>query len=134
LPCDAGRIAAFLEKAGFINHADSCGSGQIVGQIGSQLVTQDIGIPVGAAEQVLKAIRIGMATNFGQLPTILAFSGAQQAGQISHGARVRVGTGKYGSNPTFNLGPVDIPDLHIKQVKLGGWTLGRFIYHRYLRG
>src|SRR6266508_1818727 len=68
----AGGMAAFLEKASFINRAYGSTVSQIVGQIGAQTVTQCIGIPVSAAKQVLKAIRIGVAADLGQLPAILA--------------------------------------------------------------
>jgi hypothetical protein len=83
---------------------------------------------------MLKAIRIGVAALLGQLPAILAFGWGEQSSQIGQSARSRVGTGKDGRNPAFNLSPVDIPELHIEQVKLDGRMLGWFIDHQLLRG
>jgi hypothetical protein len=134
LACHAGGMAAFLEKASFINHAYGSTVSQIVGQIGAQTVTQCIGIPVSAAKQVLKAIRIGGAADLGQLPAILAFGRTEQSGQIGHSALSRVGTGKERPNPAFNLSPVELPHLHIGQVKLDGRMLARCIDHQILRG
>src|SRR5262249_34475347 len=65
------RMPAFLEKPGLINDSHSITIGQKVSHIGSQPVTQHIRIPVGAAEQMLKAIRIGVAADLSQLPAIL---------------------------------------------------------------
>src|SRR5215208_6698348 len=68
LACHASGMATFLEKASLINHSHSISIGQIVGHIAAQFVAQQIGIPVRAPKQVLKAIRIGVAANLSQLP------------------------------------------------------------------
>ena len=62
------RQGSILEKATLVNHTDRIRISQIVSDIGAQPVTQDIGIPVGPPEQVLKAIGIGRAGDLGQAP------------------------------------------------------------------
>ena len=111
-------MGAFLEEAGFIKHPHGIWLGEIVRDIGAEAVAECVGVPVGATEQVLKAIGRGVARDFSQLPAILAFHRAEQSSEIGDGTSASLGAGKERANASLNVTPIDIPDLHIKQIDL----------------
>lgn len=75
---NTSRVQTFLQKASFINDTNSIIS-QVVGDIAIQAVAQRISVPIGTTEEVLKAIRIVVTTDFGELPTILALGKTVQS-------------------------------------------------------
>jgi hypothetical protein len=46
---------------------------EVVGDVGGQVVADGVGVPVGATEQVLDRIGVGVAGVFGQLPALFVF-------------------------------------------------------------
>jgi hypothetical protein len=50
-------------------------------EIAARRIAHGIGFPAGAAQQVLEAIRSGLATDLGQLPAVFALGGTQQTSQ-----------------------------------------------------
>ena len=70
-------------------------------------------MPIGATQQMLKPIGGGIAGDVGELPAILAFGGAQQAGSIRHGSFVWLGPGKHRANALGQIIPIIFPGLHI---------------------
>jgi hypothetical protein len=59
-------------------------------------VAHGLGIPVRAAEQVLEGVGVGQAGRFGQLPTVFALDGTQEALEVGTGAGARRRVGKMG--------------------------------------
>jgi hypothetical protein len=76
------RVGPLLEDAGLIDHQHAGGVAQFLAHVGLQVVAHGIGVPFGAVEQVLEAVRGGVSGVFGQLPPILALEGAEQAGEV----------------------------------------------------
>ena len=48
-------------------------------------IAHGLGVPLRAPEQVLKRIRVGQAGRFGQLPTVFALDGTQEALEVGGG-------------------------------------------------
>jgi hypothetical protein len=57
LPLHPGRLAAFLDEAGLVQHAHRARVAQVLHDIGLQVVTDRVGIPVCPAEEVLHPVR-----------------------------------------------------------------------------
>ena len=71
---DTSRMDTFLEKTGLVDHTNRVSVGQIVSHRAKEQVTQAIWLPLGPPEQMLKAVGIEVARDFGQLPTGFTFS------------------------------------------------------------
>src|SRR5215207_1421134 len=50
--------------------------------VASEVVTHEIGVPVGSTQQVLKAVGCGITCHLGQLPAVLALYSGEQPAQI----------------------------------------------------
>jgi hypothetical protein len=61
--------------------------------IGAQLVADGVGVPIGAAQQILEAVRSRLAADLRHLPAVLALDLTEQAMQIRQDpvAGLRVG-------------------------------------------
>ena len=59
-----------------------------------EAIMHHIGAPVGTTKQVLKVVRIDIATDFGQLPTLFAFCWTEQSSKLYDCAIVDLGTGE----------------------------------------
>jgi len=79
LAFDADGLGAFLEEAGFINDQHRIGMAEVLDDVGTQVVADLIGVPVGGGEQALHAIRRGGAAVFGDLPLFLRSMGLSSA-------------------------------------------------------
>jgi hypothetical protein len=75
LPLHPGRLAAFLDEAGLVQHEHRARVAQVLHDVGLQVVTDRVGVPVCPAEEVLYAIRCCITGRLGQLPAVLAPNG-----------------------------------------------------------
>jgi hypothetical protein len=86
LALDADGALAFLDKAGLIKRHHRIRIAQVLDDIGAQIVAHRIGIPTHAGQEVLHAVRRGIARRLGKLPTVLALQRCQQTAQVAAGA------------------------------------------------
>ncbi len=63
---------AFLEKTALIQDGNPIGGAQVFDDKADQCVPEEIGIPDGAVQEMLQAIRVAMSQVFGQLPAVLS--------------------------------------------------------------
>jgi hypothetical protein len=82
----------------------------------AQLIADDLGVPQGPAQPVLKAIGRHIAAHFGELPAGLSLGRTQQAPQIGHGPLPRLRAFERGRQAARNV------------VQVGGAPLD----HRYV--
>ena len=52
-------------------------------RVAGQVVTDRVGVPVGAGQQVLHTVGGGLAEVFGQLPAVLALGVAEQPAEVA---------------------------------------------------
>ncbi len=109
LGADAGRVAAALGKAAFIEHQDR--EGRLVGWLllggqrraqagrdqGAQVVTHRVLVPNGCREQALDAIRACLPGLFSDLPAIFARNVAQHGLQVAQGVLMGFWAGEVGT-------------------------------------
>ncbi|MGH8069198.1 MAG: hypothetical protein ACRERE_28980 [Candidatus Entotheonellia bacterium] len=81
-------------------------------------VAHDVGVPVGPAQQVLEAIRGGLAADLGQLPAVLALDGTEQAPQRGHRPQARLGTGEMRTKPLLDVRQICCQPLHHGDLRL----------------
>ena len=62
--------------------------------VGDQVVADPVGVPVGAAEEVLDAVRRLVAGLLGELPAVLALGVGEQAAEIRDGPPPRLRPGE----------------------------------------
>ena len=105
---DASRVAAFFEKPGFVEDQHAVGIPQMLHDIGAQLIADGVGVPVGAAQQVLEAIGSRLAADFRHLPAVLALGLTEQAAQIRQDPVAGLRAGEIGGQPP----------RHVRQVGL----------------
>ena len=93
-PCtlsrDAGRLLAFLQKTGLVEHQDGIGIAELFDNIGLQVVPHSVGVPPRARQKLLDTIRRAVAGRFGQLPAVLALDRRQQAAKIGSRSTARL--------------------------------------------
>jgi hypothetical protein len=118
LALDTSGMDAFFEKASLVDDTNGIRLSKIVGEIGQKKVAQRVRVPVGATEQVLEGIGSGVASDFGELPTIFALGRTEKASKVGHGTLTRFGAREERSNTTFDVGPVLVPDLYLKSVNI----------------
>jgi hypothetical protein len=94
LAFDADGFGALLEEASFVDDEDGLRVAKVLNDIGSQVVTDLVGIPVSNSEQALDIIRGGVADVFGDLPAILAFNWADECAKVVIRLLARFSTGK----------------------------------------
>ncbi len=71
-------MRAFLGETGFVDDEDSAGSvTQVLGNVGTEVVTHLLGIPDSGAEQALDALWTSFTDRLGKLPAILALNTCQ---------------------------------------------------------
>src|SRR3954465_3490279 len=99
---DPGRLGALLEKASLIQHQDRVVVTQVLDHIGAQIISERIGVPVNAREELLHAVWRGVAGRLGEVPAVLPLQGGQQALKISQGASARLRTPEPQGNPPSN--------------------------------
>jgi hypothetical protein len=78
-------VRPLLDEAGLVHHQDRFGIAQVLGDVGAQIVTHGVRVPVGAVEQMLHRVGRRVPHRLSQLPPILAFKGAEQPPQIDLG-------------------------------------------------
>jgi hypothetical protein len=89
LVCDPCRLFSALTKARFIEHQNGLRITQALQDVGSQIVTHQVGIPDGTIQQPLHAVRSGFSGVFRQLPAIFALDGTDNAFQIGQRSTTR---------------------------------------------
>ena len=62
LPLHPGRLVAFLEEAGLINHQHSVSVGQVFHNVVPEVVANQVGVPTVAGQQALHPVRSGVAS------------------------------------------------------------------------
>jgi hypothetical protein len=99
-PC---RIVASFGKTAFVNDQDSGLLAQLLKGIGTQIITHPIGVPDGAGQQALHAIRTNFSCVFSSLPAIFACCVAEDSLQIGQRPATRLRTGKAWSNTSMQV-------------------------------
>jgi hypothetical protein len=108
---DPGRVLAFFEKPRLIEHQHAICLPQMLAEVAPQFVADGVGLPVGPAQQVLKAIGGRLAADFGQLPAVLALGCAEQSLQVGEGTPPRFRPGNIGPQPVLHISQVGPPTL-----------------------
>ena len=83
---DAGGMGPLLEEAGLVEDQHGVGVAEGLDDVGPEVVADRVGVPFGAAHQVLDAVGGGVADLLGELPGVLALDRPEQAGEIGAGA------------------------------------------------
>ncbi len=100
---DPSRVAPFFHKACFVEDQYTLRIAQMLDDIGAPLIAHHVSVPVGAGQQVLEAIRGGLATGFRHLPAVLAFRLPQQAAHIRHDPLARLRADDIPGQPPGNI-------------------------------
>ncbi|MGY4388372.1 hypothetical protein ACVWXB_001671 [Streptomyces sp. TE12347] len=79
LALDADRGGALLQVAGLVDHQHGFVIGQVLDHVGAYVVADRVGVPLRAVQQVLHAVRGGVARVLGQRPAVLPWQVRQQA-------------------------------------------------------
>ena len=103
LPGDTSRVTAFLEKPGFVEDQHAVGIPQRLPAIGAQLVADGVGVPIGAAQQILEAVGSRLTADFRHLPAILALDRTEQAAQIRQDPVAGLRAGEIGGQPSGHV-------------------------------
>jgi hypothetical protein len=69
-PGHAGRVLPCFQKSRLVDDQHAVRVPQMLDHIAAQLIAHGLGLPQGAAQQVLKAIGRGIAGHFGQWPAV----------------------------------------------------------------
>lgn len=75
-------MGSLLEEAAFIDNEHARRTAQVFDDVVSEFVTNGLGIPDGSAQEILEAIGIDLAEVLGELLSVLALGGSEQALQI----------------------------------------------------
>jgi hypothetical protein len=82
LTLNACGFIALLGKPSFIDAQDPFRFPKMLDDIGLEVVTDGIGLPRGAAEKILDAVRSRITGSFGELPAVFALQGSNQTTEI----------------------------------------------------
>jgi hypothetical protein len=115
---DSRRLLSLFEEARLIDHQDARCFPQMVQDVGAQLLTHCLLIPVSLGQQPLHPVRAALAQRLGELPTILALHWCQQAFQEPAHPPAHLGTPKARANPLLHL--VERLRGVVKQLKFAG--------------
>ena len=129
LPLDAYRLGTLLEKAGFIHDEYGVGMAEVLDDVGAQVVTHLVGIPLGRGEQALDAIGARGATVLGDLPAILAFDGTKQRAQVLIRLLARFGAHEVLSNALVQGGQTDRPAANLRRIQV----LNNYVFNGFMR-
>ncbi|GAA3503338.1 hypothetical protein GCM10019016_104480 [Streptomyces prasinosporus] len=72
LALDADGAGALLQVAGLVHHQHGLVVGQVLQHERAQVVPDEVGVPSGAAEQVLQTVGWGVPGVLGDRPAVLA--------------------------------------------------------------
>jgi len=97
------RLHSLLRKAGLIGDQDTVRSGQRLGNIRAQTITQLVSVPPRPVQEMLQPARIHRPSSFGQLPTVLALHRRQQPRQIRPRPTPRLRTIEHPRHPREHL-------------------------------
>ena len=103
LPRHAGRAVALLEEPGLVEDQDRVGVAEVLDDIGPQVVADRVGVPVGAAHEVLDAVGVGVADPLGDLPGVLPLHRAEEPGEVGPDAVAGLAAGEAGPDPPGQL-------------------------------
>ena len=90
LPLHPGGLAAFLQEPGVVDDQHTAGVAELRGDPGTQVVAQQVGIPVRAGQQPLHRVRRPRPGGLGDRPAVLAFQRRQQRPDIADRAGPRL--------------------------------------------
>jgi hypothetical protein len=94
---DRGR--ALLQEARLVHYQHRAFLAQVLHYIGTQIVADPIGVPVGGGKQPLHAVGGALVGVLGQLPAVLAVHVAEQAAQIGQRPPARLRAGEPSRDP-----------------------------------
>ncbi|GHE29209.1 hypothetical protein GCM10017771_44790 [Streptomyces capitiformicae] len=97
------RGVALLHEAGLVHDQDTAVGAEVLDGIGTQAVTDGVGVPAGEAQQPLHRPRPGQAGLFGQLPAVLPLRLRQQPEQIGTGTRAGLNSAEAARDPGHGL-------------------------------
>ncbi len=92
LPLHPGRLGALLQEAGLVQHQYGSRVGQVLDNVGLQVVPDRIRVPPRPRQELLHPVRRRVARSLGQLPAVLALNRRQQASQVGPRTTARLGT------------------------------------------
>lgn len=72
-------VGSFLQVPGLVGHQHGLIVGQVFQHERTQVVTDEVGVPFGSAEQVLQAIWAGIPSMLGDRPAVLAWQVCQHS-------------------------------------------------------
>jgi hypothetical protein len=99
----ARRLLAFFDDARLIDDQHGLRVTQMLDDIGAQLVAEGIRIPDRPSQQMLDAVRGGVAIDFGELPAVFTLYRAESTPEICPGAPSGFAPGTLGPNPSLHL-------------------------------
>lgn len=88
----------------------------MIGNVLLQVVTDTVGVPVAAGQQVLKSVRSGVAGPLGKLPAVLAAHRAEQPAHVVPHPVPGLHTGETGSGPQEELFEFALPYIRCRIV------------------
>src|SRR5262249_23428779 len=124
----ARRPLAFFDKARLLDDQHALRSPERLDHIGTQSVTEGIGVPDRPSQQMLDAVWGRFAMHFGHFPTLFALERAQQATHIRPGTPPNLASGALGPNPSLHLRLPQRPRTYRLQGHIA-WTGTRLLPH-----
>ena len=115
LPGDAGRVPAFLHKAGLVHDQDGALGAEALDGVVAAQVAGGLLVPQHVAEHPLGAPGPGVAEVLGQLPAVLALHRAEQALEVAPGLLARLGADEQPAEPGQQLLQLRPPATHLQR-------------------
>ena len=102
-------------------------SAELLQDIGTQVVTYQIGIPDATCEQALHPVRGGFSGLLGQLPAIFALDAAEEALQVAERPTTGFWPGKARGNPGMQLSEGLFPLYNVSERRSGSHRYGMLV-------
>jgi hypothetical protein len=99
LALDPDGAHALLQVPGLVDHEDRVGVAEAGGDVVTQVIPDSVGVPAGAPEEVLHAMRVGVTGVFGDAPAVLAGQLSEQPEQEPAGPAAGLDPGEPGGYP-----------------------------------
>jgi hypothetical protein len=112
LALHACRVQPLLDEPGLIDDQHRSVVAQLLDDVLAQHVARGVRIPLRALQQVLHAVRRGLAQPLGQLPAVLARHFAQAPLQVLQAALPGFGSPEQPRQPLMHVHQRPFPDLH----------------------
>jgi hypothetical protein len=118
LPGHPGGLGALLQEPRLIDHQHTPGVAQVLHDILTQIITDQVSIPVGRHQQPLHPIRAGLPSPFGQRPGVLTLHRRQQTTHVRGHTPPRLGPGEPRPDPGMNLRQTLSPRRYLTHIQI----------------